>query len=126
LNTNDEGEIQTLVNKNLGSVKERLLKKKQELELSLTQMSKEQFSDGQVQDPGDQAYASTMELLHTSLQDTGLEQYRILNRALEKIDDGTYGICIDCGNDISEKRLNSFPDASRCLVCQEEYEDSLL
>ena len=109
---------------NLHLIKERLLQAKNELETKLNAMSKEAFSDGQVQDPGDQALLSTMESLRTSLQDTDLERYKKIVHALKKCDDGSYGICIDCGNDISEKRLNSFPDADRCLVCQEEYEDT--
>jgi DnaK suppressor protein len=111
------------MNKDLGAIKQDLLDKKQELELKLTTMAKEAFSDGQVQDPGDQALLSTMESLRTSLQDSDLEQYKRIVRAIKKFEDGSYGVCIDCGNDISERRLLSFPDADRCLACQEEYED---
>lgn len=105
------------------AVKKLLSKRKFELEEQLTQMAKEQFSDGQVQDPGDQALSSSMETLRTSLQNTELGEYRRIVRALEKIDEGTYGICIDCSNTISEKRLKSFPNSARCLVCQEAFED---
>jgi DnaK suppressor protein len=111
------------MNKDLGTIKQDLLDKKKELELKLATMAKEAFSDGQVQDPGDQALLSTMESLRTSLQDSDLEQYKRIVRAIKKFEDGSYGVCIDCGNDISEKRLLSFPDADRCLACQEEYED---
>ncbi len=37
--------------------------------------------------------------------------------------DGTYGICIDCCQPISEKRLKSYPNATRCLSCQEVVEE---
>jgi len=104
-------------------VKERLLKRKQELEETLTQMSSERVSDDQVQDPGDQATSATMENLKTSLQNTEVQELRRITRALEKIDDGTYGICADCGGEISEKRLKMFPNAQRCLVCQEAFEE---
>lgn len=109
---------------NLESVKKTLLQRKIELEQELTQLSQEKFSDGQVQDPGDQALSSTMESLKVSLQDTEREEYNKILQALEKIADGTYGICADCGQPISEKRLNSFPNAARCLVCQEAYEEN--
>lgn len=109
--------------KDLAKVKEQLLQYKKEYEEKLAQMVKAQFSDGQVQDPGDQASTSTMELLHGSIQDAEIDEYKRINRAIEKVNDGTYGICVDCGNDISEKRLASYPDAERCLVCQEMYED---
>jgi len=105
------------------AVREVLFARKRELEKQLTQMAQEQFSDGQVQDSGDQALISTMESLRMTFQDTEIGEYHRIVRALEKIEKGTYGICMDCGNPISEKRLKSFPDAGRCLVCQEAFED---
>jgi len=107
----------------LKKIEKTLLTRRREIEQQMVTRSKEQFSDGQVQDQGDQALALTMETLRTSLQDTEVEEYRRINRALEKIKDGSYGICINCSNEISEKRLNSFPDATRCLICQELFEE---
>jgi DnaK suppressor protein len=107
---------------NLKKIESDLLKRKLELEQKLTEMSKEQFSDGQVQDPGDQALTATMESLRMSLQDAEVEEYRGIVRALERMKEGEYGLCMDCGNLISEKRLNSFPGTMRCLACQENFE----
>jgi len=107
----------------LEEIKKDLLEKKHELEQELSRLYQEKFSDDQVQDPGDQALSSTMESLRSTMQDTRLGEYRRLNRALEKIEDGTYGICVECDAPISEKRLKSFPNAERCLVCQEEFEE---
>jgi DnaK suppressor protein len=109
---------------NLDAIRKLLVQRKLELEQELTQLSQEKFSDGQVQDPGDQALSSTMESLKVSLQDTEREEYNRILAAIEKIDNGTYGICMDCGQPISEKRLASFPNAARCLACQETYEES--
>jgi len=109
--------------RNLKTIEADLLKRKFELEQKLTEMSKEQFSDGQVQDPGDQALTATMESLRMALQDAEVDEYRRISRALEKIKEGSYGLCIDCGNSISEKRLSSFPDTTRCLACQEIFEE---
>ncbi|HSC24772.1 MAG TPA: TraR/DksA family transcriptional regulator [Candidatus Babeliales bacterium] len=111
--------------RNLKKIEADLLKRKLELEQKLTEMSKEQFSDGQVQDPGDQALTATMESLRMSLQDAELEEYRGISKALERIKEGEYGLCIDCGNPISEKRLSSFPGTMRCLACQENFEEKL-
>lgn len=41
-----------------------------------------------------------------------------IKKALERIKDGTYGICITCGKPIPEKRLEVMPEADRCLDCQ--------
>ena len=41
---------------------------------------------------------------------------------LARMDGGTYGDCIDCGNKIPEERLSFRPEAARCLSCQEIFE----
>ena|SRR5436190_17099786 len=108
--------------RDLQKIKAQLLQRRVELEQKLTLLSQEQLSDGQVQDPGDQALTSTMESLRLSLQDAEIDEYRRIVSALGKISEGLYGICIDCGNHISEKRLQLFPDTTRCLACQEIFE----
>jgi DnaK suppressor protein len=44
--------------------------------------------------------------------------------ALARLAAGTYGICVDCGEKIAEARLEYRPEASRCLPCQEKFEES--
>lgn len=56
-----------------------------------------------------------------------LDQRNILflkkvEQAKQKILDGTYGECEDCGDEISQKRLLARPTASLCINCQEEKE----
>jgi DnaK suppressor protein len=43
--------------------------------------------------------------------------------ALARLEGGTYGICIDCGEKIAEARLEFRPEASRCLADQEKFEE---
>ena len=107
----------------LDLVKKQLTQHKIELEEELSRLPQERFSDDQVQDPGDQALASTMESLRSSLQESKLDEYNRLVKALEMIDQGSYGICADCSNPISDKRLKMYPDATRCISCQEAFED---
>ena len=45
-----------------------------------------------------------------------------LNEALQKIQDGTYGECTDCGAEISIKRLLARPVAEMCICCKEAAE----
>lgn len=45
-----------------------------------------------------------------------------LDLALEAINKGTYGNCIDCGSEIPIKRLELIPAAVRCVECQDESE----
>lgn len=41
-----------------------------------------------------------------------------LKRALQKIEEGTYGLCDDCGEPIAEERLKLIPGAIQCVVCR--------
>lgn len=45
-----------------------------------------------------------------------------VQRALERMDRGEYGICIDCGEEIPVERLKVLPTATRDVACQERYE----
>jgi len=44
---------------------------------------------------------------------------RNVRAALARIDEGTYGICLHCEEDISPKRLHAVPWAPYCIQCQE-------
>lgn len=107
---------------NVEQVKERLLERKQQLEEAMALLYKEKVSDDQVQDTGDQALTSSLEEIKISLHNNELDEYQMVMKALDMIDQGTYGVCIDCGNAISERRLALFPNATRCLACQEAME----
>ena len=45
-----------------------------------------------------------------------------IGAALKRIDDDTYGECVDCGEDIPRPRLDANPSAARCIPCQEKLE----
>ncbi|MEK8089403.1 TraR/DksA family transcriptional regulator [Thermithiobacillus plumbiphilus] len=45
-----------------------------------------------------------------------------VQRALERMDRGEYGICVDCGDEIPVERLKVQPTATRDVVCQERFE----
>lgn len=111
-----------LSKKKLEEIRVELSERKRELEQEMTNLYQEKFSDDQVQDSADQALSSTMESLKASLHDTKNDEYKRIMQALEMLDDETYGVCVDCGKDISEKRLKYYPNATRCLVCQESFE----
>lgn len=100
-------------------IKERLLQRRQELlDNNLNQSSfLDETSD--VKDVADEAYLVSSQKLQRSLGETGLNEIKLVDQALEKIKTGGYGLCIDCGGDISEARLDYYPYAARCIVCQE-------
>ena len=45
---------------------------------------------------------------------------RQIRRALGRIADGSYGVCLHCDEDISPKRVNAVPWAAYCIKCQEQ------
>lgn len=47
---------------------------------------------------------------------------REVNDALMRIDEGSYGKCIDCNKEIPKKRLEVFPAAKRCVECESKRE----
>jgi len=49
-------------------------------------------------------------------ESSGLRETRA---ALRRVDDGSFGICMDCEEEINLKRLAAVPWAARCIACQE-------
>ena len=52
-----------------------------------------------------------------SLGNAGLLEIRMIQAALGRIADGTFGECVACGELISEERRNAVPHAARCKRC---------
>jgi len=46
------------------------------------------------------------------------EQLASVEHALQKFEDGTYGLCDDCGKPIPQERLEALPQATLCLDCK--------
>jgi len=57
-----------------------------------------------------------------SLANNSREMLQQSERALARIDDGTYGICESCGNPIGKLRLQFFPRATLCVTCKQRQE----
>jgi DnaK suppressor protein len=49
---------------------------------------------------------------------------RDLRAAIGRVDEGTYGICVDCEEPIASRRLEAVPWACRCRACQESFENA--
>jgi len=45
-----------------------------------------------------------------------------IERALKKIEEGTFGVCEECGEEISVKRLEARPETTLCIRCKEDQE----
>jgi RNA polymerase-binding protein DksA len=51
-----------------------------------------------------------------------IQGMRDIEAAFQRIKNGEYGVCIECGDDIAFARLQAYPTAKRCIVCQEKHE----
>ena len=52
-----------------------------------------------------------------NLGNTGLDELRMIQAALSRINDGTFGVCVACGEPISNERLEVLPHTPRCRNC---------
>ncbi|MDI9457216.1 MAG: TraR/DksA C4-type zinc finger protein, partial [Bacillota bacterium] len=83
---------------------------------SVTDLS---FADNHPADLGTENFERSKDL---SLRELRFSQLRQVEEALARIDAGTYGICLRCGEMISAARLEAVPEAPLCLPCR-EYEE---
>lgn len=56
--------------------------------------------------------------LEFAMDERETSELRLLDAALDRIQAGTYGQCIDCGVEIPAARLHAAPEAPRCIACQ--------
>ena len=77
-------------------------------------------------DPADAASHAAHDAVNSELVDLESRELAQVERALEKIRNGTYGICEGCGKKIQLARLNALPYSTYCIECQREFETSSL
>jgi RNA polymerase-binding protein DksA len=53
-----------------------------------------------------------------ALRDRNQQHLAEVEAALQRLDDGTYGTCVECGHPIASERLDALPWASHCIGCQ--------
>ncbi len=114
--------------KKLESFKKRLETRQHELRrmVSRTEQDGRTVDEDSAQDIADRAASSyTKEFLfHQSNNDRQLLQ--MVETALSRIREGSFGECISCGKEINAKRLEAVPWTRHCIECQEKAERGLL
>jgi len=89
-------------------------------EETMSQMSK----DGEAfPDPVDRAMSESGRTIELRKRDRERKLIQKIKKAIQNMEDGTYGICEECGNEISENRLKVRPEATLCIDCKEEQEE---
>lgn len=80
-----------------------------EIEESLDESPSKDFEERATEREGDEVMES--------LGNMDLSEIRQIDAALERIEEGIFGLCVACGDDISPERLEAVPHAARCRNC---------
>ena len=78
------------------------------------------------QDPADKASNSYTKELLFSQSTNERNTLKLIEEALDRLAEGTFGDCINCGEEITPKRLDAIPWTPHCIRCQELQEQGLL
>ncbi len=109
---------------NVEYFKQRLLQRERELleEISRFRSEAREAPSAEVEDPSDQAVSSDLKELSLEEATQASRTLAQVRAALQRIADGTYGICIDCGRPIEPARLEAVPWTPYCRADQEKHE----
>jgi DnaK suppressor protein len=73
-------------------------------------------------DQGETSEVDIQEDIELALIQMKAETLNKINEALARLEEGRYGLCFECGEEISEARLRALPFAVRCKDCEEARE----
>ncbi len=114
--------------KKLDAFKKRLEDRQRELRLNVSRTAQ----DGReadletAQDVADRAANSYTKEFLFSQSSNERQILQMVDGALVRIRDGSFGECIACGEEINPKRLEAVPWTRHCIECQEKLEQGLL
>ena len=74
-------------------------------------------------DPTDRALFESTQNFTLRIRDRERKLITKVQEALERVDDGTFGICEECEEDIPKKRIEARPVTTLCVKCKTEAED---
>jgi len=86
---------------------------------TVTRMSE---GDGTFPDPLDRAMTEANTTIELRTRDRERKLISKIQKAIQKTEDGSYGICEECGDEITEDRLMVRPETTLCISCKEEQE----
>ena len=123
-----DAEVRMMEKKTLETFKKKLEQRRDDLRSAMAKTAQDgrEASEENANDIADRATNSyTKEFLFTqSANDRNLLQ--MVEGALVRINEGTFGECVSCGSEINPKRLEAVPWARHCIGCQEKVEKGQL
>ena len=114
--------------KRLELYKKRLLERRGQLQeiVSKAEQDGREADEEAAQDIADKATNSyTKEFLFKKSNDDRFI-LQLIQEALDRMEEGSYGTCVHCGGEMQQKRLDAVPWARHCLDCQEKQEQGTL
>jgi DnaK suppressor protein len=111
-------------------LKQMLLGRRRELQAQVHDKMRDVRATGEVTklsevfDAGESSEADIQEDIELALIQMKSETLNRVDDALGRLEQGTYGNCFDCGEEIAEKRLRALPFAVRCKDCEEAKENA--
>jgi RNA polymerase-binding protein DksA len=114
----------------LNKIKNKLIEEKERLEKELGGFTKQNIhnkTDYKAKFPnlGSESDENAKEVqgfeVNLNMENTLEKELRDVNNALKRIDEGKYGHCYNCNEEIPEARLEARPTASTCIKCKTEF-----
>ena len=114
--------------KKLDTFKKRLETRQQELRRTVTrtQADGRTVDEDTAQDVADRAASSYNKEFLFSQSNNDRQLLQMVDGALARIREGSFGECISCGREINPKRLEAVPWTRHCIECQEKLEQGIL
>jgi len=117
-----------LTHARLAEVKDRLLERKNLLWLEVKEQLKSSIGDGYqemlatARDEEDQATVSLMAETSLTLLGPKRQELEAIEEALQRLENGSYGLCEVCGQPIEPRRLEIMPETPLCRGCMSQRE----
>ena len=103
-------------------LEERRRELMQEVQGRIRDVRADGSKDREVFDQGESSEVDIQEDIEFALIQMKSETLNKINEALRRLEEGTYGNCFECGEEIAEARLRALPFAVRCKDCEEARE----
>jgi DnaK suppressor protein len=114
--------------KKMDTFKKRLEERQRELRQTVSRTAQDgrEADIETAQDVADRAANSYTKEFLFSQSSSERQILQMVDGALNRIREGTFGECIACGDEINPKRLEAVPWTRHCIACQEKVEQGLL
>jgi DnaK suppressor protein len=109
-------------NNDLRKIQEQLLNERKEVLAAIT--NRDDIQIERASDTLDEIQNAALRDLAVRHLDLEAHRLRQIESALRRIREGTYGVCVNCEEEINPKRLAALPWASLCVRCQQQVEEA--